>query len=316
MHGRDVLAGVLALLVLVPTSDAAEWQAGDFADPFVLREGDTYYAFATSARGQHVQVTRSNDLTTWTALPDALPQLPVWATQDATLTWAPSVLRREHGFVLYYTARDAASGFQCVSRATSTRPEGTYADDSARPFVCQPSLCGSIDPSPFVDAAGRAWLLWKSDENATACNTPSRIWSQPLSDDGLSVEGTPTALLTMDAPWERPLVEGPSMLRDGDATYLFYSGGWYESPGYAIGWARCDGPLGPCTKMTSREPLVKSFGATLGPGGQEFFTDTFGRTWMAYHAWTAPRATYASGGARSLRLARLGFADGAPIVAP
>jgi hypothetical protein len=37
---------------------------------------------------------------------------------------------------------------------------------------------------------------------------------------------------------------------------------------------------------------------------------------MAFHAWTAPRASYAAGGARSLRLARLTFAAGAPIVTP
>src|SRR4051794_19666177 len=75
----------------------------DFADPFVLREGDRYYAFATGARGQNIQVARSRNLADWTMLPDALPNLPDWAASVRGLTWAPSALRRGARFVLYYT---------------------------------------------------------------------------------------------------------------------------------------------------------------------------------------------------------------------
>jgi hypothetical protein len=66
--------------------------------------------------------------------------------------------------------------------------------------------------------------------------------------------------------------------------------------------------------MSRNGPLVKSSGEMLGPGGQETFTDAAGQTWMAFHAWTAPRTSYRAGGARSLRFARLTFADGAPAV--
>ena len=79
----------------------------------------------------------------------------------------------------YYTARHLASGFQCISRAIADRPEGPYVDTSTRPFVCQvagsESLCGSIDPSPFVDTNGKSYLLWKSDENSNSCKTAPRI---------------------------------------------------------------------------------------------------------------------------------------------
>ena len=108
----------------------------DFANPFVLADRDGYVAFATGAGDEHVQVARSRDLATWTRLPDALPSLPSWAARERGLTWAPAVLRRESAYVLYYTARDAASGFQCIGRATSARPEGPYLDDSEHAFVC------------------------------------------------------------------------------------------------------------------------------------------------------------------------------------
>lgn len=288
----------------------------DFPDPFVLRDGTRYYAFATNVTGKNVPVLTSTDLSTWTELPDALPVLPDWAKANASLTWAPSVLRRGSTFVLYFTARSIASGFQCIGRAIATSPAGPYVDDSSGPFICQvdgdDALCGSIDASPFVNANGDAYLFWKSDENASACRGDARLWAQRLGVDGLSLLGTPTELLRRDLAWETPLVEGPSMLHLGGAYYLFYSAGWWESSSYAIGYAVCDGPLGPCTKKTLDGPLVASLGNTLGPGGQEFFTDPNGKTWMAYHGWSSPIVGYANGGARALRVDPIEVVDGVP----
>lgn len=288
--------------------------AGDFPDPFVLRDGARYVAFATNSAGANVRALASTDLATWTELPDALPALPSWARANASLTWAPTVLARGGTFVLYYTARSIAAGFQCIGRATSKDAAGPYVDDSAAPFVCQTDLCGSIDASPFVDENGDPWLLWKSDENASACAGDARLWTQRLGVDGISLLGAPTELLRRDRPWERPLVEGPSMFKQGSTYYLFYSASWWESSGYGIGYATCTTPAGPCTKHTTDGPLAGSGGDTLGPGGQEFFTDAAGQRWMAYHAWTAPLVGYGSGGVRSLRIDPVSFAEGIPTV--
>lgn len=305
---------VLALPAMSALAPGGELGDADFADPFVLRDGAAHYAFATGARGDHIQVARSVDLVRWARLPDALPVLPAWAAPEKHLTWAPSVLKRNDAYVLYYVAADTGSGFQCISRARSSRPEGPYTDDSDRPFVCQADLCGSIDPSPFVDADGRAYLYWKSDENAVACGGTARLWGQELTVDGLSVTGAAVPLLAMDRAWERPLIEAPSMVLRGGVYTLFYSAGWYDSPSYAIGYATCERALGPCTKVTLDAPFLGSVGPLAGPGGQEIFEDASNATWMAFHAWTAPRASYASGGARALRLVRLSFANGVPSV--
>jgi beta-xylosidase len=293
--------------------------AEDFPDPFVLRDGSRYYGFATNSAGKNVRVTTSSDLATWTELPDALPVLPSWAKANASLTWAPSVLRRGSSYVLYFTARDIASGFQCIGRAVATDPAGPYVDDSSAPFICQvtgeQALCGSIDASPFVDENGDAYLLWKSDENANECRGDARLWGQRLGVDGISLLGMPTELLRRSQAWEGPLIEGPSMVKSGGQYFLFYSGNWWGSSSYGIGYAVCTTPVGPCTKTTLDGPLVKSVGDALGPGGQEFFTDPNGKTWMAYHGWTSPLVGYESGGKRSLRIDRVEFAGGVPSVA-
>jgi beta-xylosidase len=299
---------------------SARGMDGDFADPFVLRAGDGYYAFATGAHGWNLQLATSPDLATWTLVGDPVPKLPGWAVRKPGLTWAPAVLPRGTSYVLYYTTRHRASGFQCISRALASRPEGPYLDTSSQPLVCQveagAGLCGSIDPSPFVDGDGQAYLLWKSDENSTACHTAPRIWSQRLSDDGLALRDTPSVLLTRDRPWEGDIVEGPSMLARGGVYYLFYSANWYASSAYAVGYATCTSPRGGCRKVTLERPFLASAGTTMGPGGQELFTAADGKVWMAYHAWTGERTSYEAGGARSLRLARVDFStEGQPLAA-
>ncbi len=288
----------------------------DFPDPFFLREGSTYYAFATNADGKNIQSASSTDLAHWTPLPDALPTLPAWAAKNASLTWAPSVLRRgPSSFVMYYTARDTASGFQCISHAEATAAAGPYVDASTAPFVCQvsgtQSLCGSIDPSPFVDVDGTAYLVWKSDENNPSCSRPPRLWSAALGADGLSLAGPPSQLLTMDQSWQQPIIEAPSMTVLAGTYYLLYSANAYESAAYSMGYATCLSAVGPCANASVSGPFISSAGPALGPGGGEFFDDAQGGRWLVYHAWTAPETTYSGGGARSMRIDPLGVDAGA-----
>jgi beta-xylosidase len=291
----------------------------DFPDPFILRAGTTYYAFATNAGAENIQAASSTDLAHWTILPDALPMLPSWAQSGSGLTWAPSVLQLGPAtFVMYYTARDTASGFQCVSHAEASSPAGPYVDATASAFVCQvsapTSFCGSIDPSPFVDTNGDLYLLWKSDENSAACSDPPRLWSALLSADGLSVAGPATELLIMDQAWQQPIIEAPTMTVVAGTYYLAYSANNYESAAYSMGYATCLSATGPCENVSVSGPFISSAGTALGPGGGSFFEDTEGDLWLAYHAWTAPITTYAGGGARSLRIDRMGIGDAGLLV--
>jgi beta-xylosidase len=103
------------------------------------------------------------------------------------------------------------------------------------------------------------------------------------------------------------------MIHDGGDYWLLYSGNWWSSADYAIGYARCDAPDGPCVKPR-QGPLVATGPAGLGPGGAETFVDGTGQRWMAYHAW-AGTVGYAQGGRRTLRIGQLSFGDH-PILGP
>lgn len=296
-------AGALIRAAAGPTAGVPVFE-GDFADPFVLADGPIFYAYATNTIAANVPVYRSATAVRGDYLGDALPKLPEWTEPGSV--WAPSVLPRDDGFVLYYTTRDVDSGRQCISLAVADQPQGPFIDESTGPLICQVDLGGSIDASPFVDTDGTAYLLWKSDGNC--CNIETGIWAQQLGADGRGLVGEPVELLRADQPWEGELIEGPAMLEVDGKYFLFYSANAWDSADYAVGVAVCRGALGPCEKETAK-PILLSQNGLAGPGGQEFFTDRQGRQWVVFHAWTTEEVGYPNG-ARSLFLNEIETVDG------
>jgi hypothetical protein len=286
----------------------------DFADPFVaegrssLFRGPRFFAFATNVSGKNVPVLSSGNDATSDRVKDALPTLPPWSRPGSV--WAPAILPREDRFVLYYTTSDRASGRQCISRAVAREPTGPYVDDSAAPMVCPVPLGGAIDPSPFVADDGTLHLLWKSDGNC--CGVVTRIWSQPLTDDGLGIAGPAVGLITADQGWEAGVVEAPAMIQRDGQTYLFYSANAWDSASYAIGYAVCAGPAGPCRKPAD-QPWLGSGPEAHGPGGAEFFVNRRGSLRLVFHAWIGGRVGYESGGFRNLFATGIDFHEGVPV---
>jgi beta-xylosidase len=297
-----VAAGVALILAAPLPQPANPVHAGDFPDPFIVRAADGYHAYASNGEG-NIQQLRSRDLARWERMPDAMPQLPAWAAPGRT--WAPSLLERGGKWVLYFSAQHAASARQCIGAAVAGEPSGPFVGGAA-PLACADDAdLGAIDPSPFVAADGTPYLLW------SACCNGARILSQRLSADGLSAVEVPRALIRADQPWEAGIVEAPSMLKEGGRLVLLYSANRWQGRQYAIGLAECEGPSGPCRKPADA-PWIQSAGDMAGPGGQEFFRDGWGRAWLAYHAWSAERASYSAGGVRSLRVERVEIRDGSP----
>jgi beta-xylosidase len=72
-------------------------------------------------------------------------------------------------------------------------------------------------------------------------------------------------------------------LEDG-RHYLFYSGEAYDGDLYAVGYATCAGPLGPCSDA-AENPILKTACRAHGPGHQALVRDREGDTWLVYHAW-------------------------------
>ncbi len=272
----------------------------------MIVDGETFYAYATNGDAGNMPVIGSADLHTWEAVGDAMPELASWVF--AGRTWAPGVIAVGDSFVAYYTASQLGTGLQCVGRAVAEDPQGPFVDDTDAPLVCQEDEGGSIDASPYRDADGSLYLYWKNDGNC--CGLDTWLYGQRLTDDGLSLTGEPTRLLVQDAEWEGSVIEAPFMWRHDDQRYLFYSGNAFDSAAYAVGYATCDGPLGPCEKA-AENPILSSSAVAEGPGHNSI-VESDGRSWIVYHAW--PPDFFASSDVRTMWISELTWEDGRPVV--
>lgn len=255
----------------------------NFPDPYVLKAGNLYYAYATNSGGHNIQVATSKDLVHWELQNDALPALPAWAKLDNSLVWAPEVIQIGDKFVMYYTAHDKASDRQCVGVATASLPEGIFKDNNAQPLICQAGEGGTIDPDVFQDGS-KLYLYFKNDGNC--CAIDARLYAQELTPDGQKLLGTPAKLISADQSWEGIVVEAPSMVKHDGTYFLFFSGNSYNNWDYAVGYATCKSPLGPC-EQAPENPILKTVlnnPPVFGPGHQTVL-QMGDETWLFYHAW-------------------------------
>lgn len=275
----------------------------DFADPAALLVGGTYYAYATQGPAGAIQVLTSTDLRNWSVRTRALANRPAWARPGPI--WAPSVHHIGGRYVLYYATRSNISGQQCLSTAVSADPGGPFFDDTIVPLICQDDLGGSIDPDIYVDEFGFAHITWKSEDETVGSS--SRIWTQGLTADGRVVRGTPQELLRAEDGWEQKTIENPTMAKVDGQWILFYSGNKWNTDGYAVGYALCDGALGPCHRpLASR--LHGSSGGYAGPGGADVFPTKGGKVAVVFAAWD--RGRVGNPNARRLHVATVSFRDG------
>lgn len=283
----------------------------NFADPFVLKVGSTYYGYATGSAGRNIQAATSPDMLRWTLLTDAMPALPAWVDFNEPRVWAPEVLEINNRYLLYYTAHDKTSDKQCIGVAVSDKPQGKFRDSSRTPLVCQSAEGGSIDPSPFQDG-DQLFLYWKNDGNC--CGQPTYLYVQPLAPDGLSLSGEATRLVRNDQPWEGRIVEAPTMIKRGAQYYLFFSANDYAGFEYAVGYATCVAPVGPC-QDAAENPILASLREqplVVGPGHQTVI-QIGDETWLIYHVWEVSQAGLRTD-RRFMYLDRIAWIDGKPDV--
>jgi hypothetical protein len=157
------------------------------------------------------------------------------------------------------------------------------------------------------------YLLWQSF--GIAPNEPTRIWSTPLTADGLSVGGGSSQLTeVLYNSFEWPNIEQPTMMSAPGGGYLLYysTNRWWNS-GYNVAVQWCATPTSGCTRLYS-SPVLATRGSMGGPGAPSVFQDPSGNWMMAFASWTAPFYGYQTPTdpryARSLHILPITFPNG------
>jgi Glycosyl hydrolases family 43 len=269
---------------------------------------------------------------------DAMPDRPPWVAPEDRQIWAPTVAPVGDGFVLYFAATAGgrpAAGLKCLGAAVAPTPAGPFVPDPL-PLRCTPGYW-NLDPAVVDDPAGGGpVLLWREDDRD---HPTGRIVAARLAPGGRALApGEPATLVEGEQPWEdgypdpagdllgvagavtarAPFraaldadptgigpVENPAMARH-PATgewLLTWSANRWETHDYATGLATCDGPLGPCRRVseaapwlrTSADPAVTTSARFGGTGGLSFVGGPDGELYAVLHAYRGEPGDGANG---------------------
>lgn len=193
----------------------------DYSDPDAIRVGDTYYLTASSFNYvPGLPLLTSKDLVNWTLQNYAIRNIPeprYAVPRHAHGVWAPAIRRHEGRFYIYYAMPD--EGIYMVSAEDAL---GEWDE----PVLVLPGK-GLIDPSPFWDDDGRAWIVHGFAKSRIGFKSFLGIF--PMSWDGRRAAGEDHLLF--DGRLTQPTIEGPKVYRRGEYVYIFAPAG-----GVPNGW--------------------------------------------------------------------------------
>lgn len=280
---------IFVLLLLVPRSIHAQAPyrnpvVGDpnhvdpeLADPFVLKWNGEYFLYTS---GSPITAYHSSDLVHWDFVGPVLRASEAPHAWNQADVWAPEVVYRNGKFYLYYTASRKSDDWRVgeiarrIGVAVSESPRGPFVD-SGQPVTPD----WGIDATVFKDPEGGAEYLFYS-----------YLYEPRLPGSGIvadrltawnSVAGHPTHITRGSEAWEdkdgdpnngsvRYTNEAPTVIKRHGRFYMMYSGGSWDLPTYALGYATSEtapegGLNGPRWKKTI-PPILRSTPLVDAPG--------------------------------------------------
>jgi xylan 1,4-beta-xylosidase len=257
---------------------------GDHPDPSVVKIGNDYWAAATTSNWMPaLPIYHSKDLKNWTKKSVTFKVLPKWAD---FYMWAPEITYDNGKVYMYYTAHKR-DGNLCIGVAVADKPDGEYTD--LGPLMCE--AAGSIDAFPMRDNDGKLYMIWKEDGNSVQKPTP--IWAMEMKEDRTALIGEKKELFRGDQPWENGLVEGVSMVKNGEYFYAIYAaaGCCGIKCNYGTGIARSKSLLGPWEKYKNNPVLASTDNWTCPGHGTAVEKD--GKNYFLYHGYSTQESVYA-----------------------
>lgn len=267
---------------------------GFTADPGIRVFGDTYYIYPTSDRPfwntKEFAVWSSRNLVDWKkegVFMDLARGDVSWAGNQA---WAPDCIERGGTYYFYFCGEGK------IGVATAPTPVGPFKDALGRPLLVRGGKVktNTIDPYPFIDDGGQAWLYYG---NGTPCQAIR------LKPDMITLDGDPVDIPLKD------FREGIVVFKRAGKYYFMWSIDDARSPDYRVGWGVSDSPTGPVVSPKENFIVLRQNGAARGTAHHSLVqvpgTD---RWYVAYHRHAVPGG---GGYKRETCLVRMEFdADG------
>ena len=199
----------------------------DYSDPDVVAspDGSVFYLTASSFQcTPGLPILKSNDLVDWTLVNYAIDAVPPYDFYGEGIprhgkgVWAPSIKYHDGEYYIYWGDPDFG-----IFMTKTTDPEEEWSEP-----VLVRSGKGLIDPTPFWDEDGKAYLAngWA----ASRAGFNSVITISEMDPNGERLISNPVIVYDANDGINHTM-EGPKMYKKGDYYYLFAPAG-----GVATGW--------------------------------------------------------------------------------
>jgi arabinoxylan arabinofuranohydrolase len=234
---QKLVVGVVMIiaiaLVTICYADNPIIQTKYTADPAPMVYKDTVYLYTShdedDATGFHMlnwMLYTSTDMVNWTdhGVVASLNDFS-WARHDNG-AWAPQCIERNGKFYFYCPIHGNGIGV-----LVSDSPYGPFKDPLGKRLIETDHLWNDIDPSPFIDDDGQAYLYWGNPN----------LYYVKLSPDMISYSGN----IVKVASKPNNYVEGPWFYKRKGIYYMIFS--TVPSPAEAIGYSTSESPIGPWT---------------------------------------------------------------------
>ena len=194
----------------------------DYSDPDAIRVNDDYYMVSSSFNCiPGLPILHSRDLVNWELIGHALQKQPPFdvfdKVQHGNGVWAPCIRYHNSEFYIYYPDPDFG-----IYRVTAKNPAGPWSE----PLLVQPGK-GLIDPSPFWDEDGKAYLVYALA--GSRAGVKSVILVNRMNPEGTLLIGN--SVMLIDGHKNHPTIEGPKFYKRNGWYYIFAPAG-----GVAPGW--------------------------------------------------------------------------------
>lgn len=306
-------------------------------DPVMIRQGDTYYLFAT---GWGIDVWSSGDMKSWKKEAAVFAAAPEWAVKDIPYfkghIWAPDIFFSNGTYYLYYSVSAFGKNTSAIGVATNKTLNPLSPDfkwtDHGKMIQSQPGITNwnAIDPNVIKDEKGIPYMVFgsfwdgiklvKLDKDlmhvAIDVNSAATIASRKKNPGGPnppSVDGNPA-----DAGGNA--IEAPFLFKKGKYYYLFASIDYCckgEKSTYKMIVGRSESLTGPYLDK-DQQPMAKGGGTLVLQQDKNWYgaghnaVCHFGDTdYLVFHGYDANDK-----GIPKLRIEKLTWVKGWPVVKP
>lgn len=289
-----------------------------FADPFVWKFKNKYYAVGTGALGTIADI-KEGDLTSSTIAGEerAIPVLTSdnfvnWQFAGGALRvhkkfrgkafWAPEVAYDGNHFYLYYSTGPGDLLHQ-LRVAKSKEPTGPYEDVDL--LIGATESCPfAIDANPFLDDDGEWYLFYARDflDTSETIRAGTALVVDRLV-NMTKLAGEEKVVLRARHDWQRfkneremygkmwdwHTLEGSCVRKHDGLYFCFYSGGCYENDTYGVDYGvseKIEGPYSDIGNECGPRVLKSVPGHVIGPGHHSIVVGPDNKTeYIAYHSW-------------------------------